>query len=745
MIKKASRYLFAAVCFTSGLMGNVFAETELNGIRGAQIRCENIVTIWLGRESILDIAKLKEPSNYVIISSDDPDYRKGVNPVDVNCFMRGSGTGGWGNLPKVDHFMHLRVKQSFKTGKTYTIKLAKGLIPEKYPPEIEFSIDKTPNPSFKLNQYGYSNGSGVKLVYLSSFLGDGEPVDLSDYKKFCIKRVSDNKIVFTGDVNFVTESDLQGKDKLYVLDISSFKENGDFYIWVDGLGRSYTFKNGDKVGRDFYKFAIKGLYFQRCGTALEEPYAEKWPRPVAPAHSKVYVTTKNIVQPWFAGHGDIIMDGGNKNSGDWYVPGGPLPWVGGHYDAGDFDQRLTHTGLAEGLMTLYEMMPEKFKDNEISIPEAGNGIPDILDEADWSLRQWVMCQDYAQKVRKIDGGVAPGKEASKHPSHNGMGHKDTLQYFMRQVTPYSSFAGAALFAQASRVFKTWDPNKSDDYLKRAVRAYDYAVKHSDEKWNPLLPWVGEEEAYTDETLNQAWCYAAGQLFSTTGDKKYLDRFVQFSHLITDEDKWDVDPEIFWTMQPWRIVWPVTCTHQNIDPNLRAELKRHLITLADRKLEYIEKQGKAGYKVPSKNSGDWGRPSPMDFRNNGMIVWAYLLTKENKYRDAAALSLDFVLGMNPSEMSWVTCAGSVYPMDPLNYNSLHDDEVEPQPGLLLFGPMESIHWPWLTPLVFHPDVETLGFFRRFQDCYDDVPMSEYVVDRSHLALIMAGAILMEPEK
>jgi len=126
----------------------------------------------------------------------------------------------------------------------------------------------------------------------------------------------------------------------------------------------------------------------------------------------------------------------------------------------------------------------------------------------------------------------------------------------------------------------------------------------------------------------------------------------------------------------------------------------------------------------------------------MLVWAYLLTKEAKYRDAVALSLDFVLGMNPSEMSWITGAGSVSPMDPLSYNCLHDGIVEPYPGILLFGPMESIHWPWLTPLTFHPDVKTLGFHRRFQDCYDDVPMSEYVVDRQHVALIMAGAILMD---
>ncbi len=31
------------------------------------------------------------------------------------------------------------------------------------------------------------------------------------------------------------------------------------------------------------------------------------------------------------------------------------------------------------------MFPERFTDNMLNIPESGNGIPDLLDEARWEL------------------------------------------------------------------------------------------------------------------------------------------------------------------------------------------------------------------------------------------------------------------------------------------------------------------------------------------------------------------------
>ena len=721
---------------------SVFSR-ELNGIRGVQIRSEKIVTVWLGRESITDIDVLKRTENYLIISDDDPLYHTGIRPISVDCFAKASGTGGlWQSPPKIDHFMHLHVAQPFIKKKIYTIKLAKGIIPSEYKHKISFSLDKTPNPGFKVNQYGYSNSAGEKYVYLSSFLGDGIPVDLSGYRTFQVINATDGSVVYQGDLKFITESDIQGKDKLYRLDISSLRNNGEFYIWVEGLGRSFTFRNGDDVASDFYNFASRGLFFQRCATEITMPYGDKWARPVA--HDNIWVTARNVMHPWFQGHGDLIIEGDNQNSGYWFVPQGPLPWIGGHYDAGDFDQRITHMGVADGLMSLFEMLPERFKDGQVFIPEAGNGIPDILDEVAWSLRQWVLCQDYAEKIRGIDGGIAPGREACKHPTHGGMGHEDSLHYFMRKVTPYSSFAGAGIFAQAARVFKDYDPDKADDYLKRAVRAYDYAVLHKDEKWNPMFPWFYHEEGYTNETLDFAWCYAAGQLFSTTGKQQYLDDFRKFNIRISgDNPIEEFERGVFWTLEPWRVLWPVTSTKRKIHPDLRKELSNHLITIANKTIDKVKHNGNLGYKVASVNKGNWGRPSPMSLYNIGSLIWAYLLTKENQYRDMASLSLDFVLGMNPAEMSWVTGAGAIYPMDPLSYNCRYDNEIEPIPGLLLFGPRQynpnsfGVH-------TMYPDMKELGFFRRFQDVYDDVPVTEWVIDRQNLSLIMVSAILMENE-
>ena len=37
-------------------------------------------------------------------------------------------------------------------------------------------------------------------------------------------------------------------------------------------------------------------------------------------------------------------------------------------------------------MLAYEMAPRNFTDGELSIPESGNGVPDILDEAAWLPR-----------------------------------------------------------------------------------------------------------------------------------------------------------------------------------------------------------------------------------------------------------------------------------------------------------------------------------------------------------------------
>jgi endoglucanase len=67
--------------------------------------------------------------------------------------------------------------------------------------------------------------------------------------------------------------------------------------------------------------------------------------------------------------------------------------AGGWYDAGDFGKYVVNGGIAAAqLLASYERAlhysgktSPALADRLVSIPEAGNGVPDILDEARWEL------------------------------------------------------------------------------------------------------------------------------------------------------------------------------------------------------------------------------------------------------------------------------------------------------------------------------------------------------------------------
>lgn len=42
--------------------------------------------------------------------------------------------------------------------------------------------------------------------------------------------------------------------------------------------------------------------------------------------------------------------------------------------------------MAQELLFAYELAPRNFTDGELNVPESGNGVPDILDEAAWLPR-----------------------------------------------------------------------------------------------------------------------------------------------------------------------------------------------------------------------------------------------------------------------------------------------------------------------------------------------------------------------
>lgn len=62
----------------------------------------------------------------------------------------------------------------------------------------------------------------------------------------------------------------------------------------------------------------------------------------------------------------------------------------------------------DSLLSIYLLFPENFKDAQLDLPESGNGIPDIIDEAAWGVEVW-------RRAQNEKGGVGCWLEATSHP------------------------------------------------------------------------------------------------------------------------------------------------------------------------------------------------------------------------------------------------------------------------------------------------------------------------------------------
>jgi endoglucanase len=87
---------------------------------------------------------------------------------------------------------------------------------------------------------------------------------------------------------------------------------------------------------------------------------------------------------------------------------------------------------------------------------------------------------------------------------------------------------------------------------------------------------------------------------------------------------------------------------------------------------------------AKDDFVWGSNSTA--ANQGVwLLHAYYLTGEQKYYKAAVKALDYLLGKNPLDMSFVTGYGTKSPKMPHHRPSTSDNVEDPIPGMLVGGP------------------------------------------------------------
>jgi hypothetical protein len=314
---------------------------------------------------------------------------------------------------------------------------------------------------------------------------------------------------------------------------------------------------------------------------------------------------------------------------------------GGHHDAGDYNPR-SHIDVAQVLMDAYEIAPKKFYDGQLNIPEKDNGIPDILDEALWALKLWIGLQDE-------DGGVYDGTESDGDPNFFQTVELDPRGDFAFAKDSRGSFLFAGAMAHASRLLQSVGKKEmAADYLKRAVRAYDWGVKNK-----PKTNDTKQFGSYYTVPL----AYAAAQLFHTTGEEAYHQAF-------SDNTPWKKDPKARMIADDNSYDLSLAAYAYASIPFLKADATLHsnvVRAICEEADRYVNGSNRAPYKFIRHPYApiNWGTGAYEHFLTVVWHAWAFTenILKVQTYYDAMIKTADNTLGCNPLNLSWIVGLGS----------------------------------------------------------------------------------------
>ena len=509
---------------------------------------------------------------------------------------------------------------------------------------------------------------------------------------------------------------LSGED-VYAFDFSSLSSPGAYQVHIAGIGLSDPFIIGEESLAHAAMTAARGLYYQRSGSALQPPWAEeRFSRPL----SHEFDLDGRIIDAAF----HTSLPGTPLYNGE--TPGDVVDTHGGWYDAGDYGKYLPTAAVALWfLLTAYDMSPASFTDSQWNIPESGNGVPDLLDEARWEI-------DWITKMQALDGGVY--HKLTAETWFSGMPHEQDGPRFLYEKTTHDTAIAAAILSLSARLWQKFDPELADDYLTRSERAWAFLESHPYPTpeagfHNPANVRTGEYND-GDDTDNRLW--AAAELYRTTGKEKYRNFFEQWWHGNSHTSGWNN-----WQHHYKSAYWAyLRSVHEDADGGIQKEIEEKIIRDADKVEQFTLKNPyHNGARLDVPDWIGWGVfTQSMEYAFPLLQAWT--LTCEKKYLAAAALNLDAQMGANPLSFSFITGIGKRYPRDPLHKISTYDQTVEPVPGIPVFGVFahmsngQSYYLATQSDENSYPQsyssADPYPVLRRYIDARELVPMSEFTI-------------------
>jgi hypothetical protein len=393
---------------------------------------------------------------------------------------------------------------------------------------------------------------------------------------------------------------------------------------------------------------------------------------------------------------------------------------GGHHDAGDYNPR-SHLDVAQTLMDAYEMAPRKFYDGQLNIPEKGNAVPDILDEAHWALRLWLDLQD-------ADGGVYHGTESAGDPNFIETVELDHLGDYAYAKDAAASYCFAGAAAQAARLWRSLGKTgEAADLLARARRAYAWAENHP--------PRANTPQQYAAGYLGPK-AYAAAQLLHTTQE-------IHFNQDFLDVCVWsrkpDAEIDVYNQYDQSLAAWAyVNCPPAAADARVQQLVRRAIIARAEFFIRECQTMAYGFIRHPMAPV-NWGTGAYENFLP--AVMWSYKLTGDEKYRAWIVRTCDNTLGANPLNRSYIVGLGTRTVRAPL-HNSRYSHLGEVVPGQQVEGPVQSANGYRVAEIAYPAVRENFAALQMFVDCHFAIDMDEGLVASQAKTMAAFGLLLRD---
>lgn len=541
----------------------------------------------------------------------------------------------------------------------------------------------------KIDQFGYPENSN-KICVINN------PVQGFDFLAgdfyvpggvLQVRKSGTNEIVHSGPATSWHSGATydQSGDKLWWYNFSSVITPGTYYIYDPSNNAcSYTFEIRNDIYNVPLYHAMRTFYYQRSGFAKTAPFAGIWTDGASHLGPQQDLDCRLVTNP--------VSSTSKQLHGGWF-------------DAGDYNKYTNFVyEPMHDLCLAYLENPSIWTD-DYSIPESGNGVPDILDEVKWEL-------DWLLRMQQTDGSMlmkvsVVNFEAASPPSADAA---------FRRYGPAQASAtrtGASMFAVAALAFEACGHPSvqayADTLKQAAIKAWNWLIAnpgysfYNNQGFSSANP---EMDTYRQDAVQIG---AAILLYALTGQstyRTYVDANYQNMHCL----QWG-----FW--YPWENIFQNLLLYYSALPGATISVKN---TIRNSFSNSMNSNGhllpaisnsSCGYRAYLQNNDNvWGSNRPRGHNATtfyNMLAYG-LSTDTTLYGNACLGYLNFLHGVNPISLVMLTnmnSFGAERSANEIYHSWFGDGTVYDNAQTSLYGPA-----PGYQPGGFNPHYQPDGAYQ-----------------------------------